>query len=129
MQKDREENERERQERKGIQAPVQELGIMMPLITKQQHSHYQPWGHSGVAGLISRLSMGSFRGGRVDLASPHFRGGGAIDNDSGKSDGGQTPGPRSIKAVTHRATLHRKAEDSLGKHETEKTDPNTAGQC
>ena len=38
-------------------SPVQSGSKMMPLITKGPMQHYQPWGHTDVAGLISRLPL------------------------------------------------------------------------
>ena len=46
-----------RMKREGIQVPVREFEMMMSLITKQQHTHYQPRGHSDVAGWISRFPV------------------------------------------------------------------------
>ena len=49
--------EKEEREKDELQAPVQAVHVAMPLITEGQHTHYLPWGHTGVAGLIARLPI------------------------------------------------------------------------
>ena len=50
-------NEEREREREGIQAPVTEVEVMMPLLHKGNVTHYQPWGHTDLDGLISRLPI------------------------------------------------------------------------
>ena len=48
---------KEEREKQGIQAPITEVDVMMPLLIKGNVTHYQPWGHSDLDGLIFRLPI------------------------------------------------------------------------
>ena len=52
MQKEKEERERD-----GMQASVRSADLIMPLITTGNVTHYQPWGHTDLDGLIFRLPI------------------------------------------------------------------------
>src|SRR4029434_2739487 len=49
--------EKEERERDGMQASVRSADLIMPLITTGNVTHYQPWGHTDLDGLIFRLPI------------------------------------------------------------------------